>query len=203
MRSPDRPLGQDACVMAFATRVYELRYSIEEDRPMGDFQDPVNKAINWRIPRVDATEEERMQYEPFHVIVRCSDALDWDFYSVPGTLGLFSQRAMQVIYPFASQHFVFLEATLNDIPYFVPFQKSPLDCLDREHSVLVPFPSNPVRVMRIEKHAFHAHLINDPLVFCHTDYRPDFLATQSIPGIVEDARLRGFAFKLLWDADVD
>lgn len=188
--------------MARAMQVYDLSYSIEKGRPEIDFDDAANSSIDWSlVPEIDPDKESLKRYRPFEVTIHRTDALDWDYYSNAGTLGLLSERAMELLRPLASQYFMFLEAKINGAPYFTPFRRTPLDCLDREHSILVPFEHAPSRIKRIDKYCFRSELIEDPLIFCIPESRGAVLATQSVRQKIEEAGLRGFCFQEVWRED--
>jgi hypothetical protein len=62
--------------------------------------------------------------------------------------------------------------------------------------VVVPFPSNPQRIMDVKEYKFKMDLIPDPICFCIPEL-PDLFATQSVKAAVELCGLRGMRFTQL------
>jgi len=148
------------------TDVYELDCSVEEDRPFIDFEQPENARQDWGM--INEMIDDRVAVErPISIVITVGspDALDWDFYMLPGTLGVVSRRAREVLAPFANRHFDFIELRLNDAPYFILRGTCPLDCLNRSRSELLFFKSNPAKVMEIRRYSFNRSVITDPIMF--------------------------------------
>lgn len=176
--------------------IYCMRASDEENTPFIDFERPENGAnIPWGlIGSVLLGEETDDKYVSVNLRVYTEGAGDWHCYPVPGTFGLFSQAVIDLIGPHMKQCFEFFEATVNDLPYYFLRQIGTLDCLDREHSELVPFPHDPSRVMRIKRYRFHKQEIADPIVFVVPETSTEIFTTQGIKDALEEAKLRGIVF---------
>ena len=160
-------------------RIYRWRTSVENNRP-----------------EIDATASAVEDWEkPYNVIVPYKNALEWDFYSLGGKLGLLSERGLEVLQPYMKKHFSFLKQHLNGIPYYEPVLESTIDCFDRENAKYKTYPHDPGKIMRILKFSFFLDRIEAPLVFCIPETRK-MLVTEQIPEIVEQAGLRGFEFQL-------
>ena len=96
--------------MAVATTIYEIDSSVEEDRPWINFDHPDNARQDWMM--INAIIDNQLSVEgplPIEVTVDSPVALDWDFYLLPGTPGMISERALHLLLPFASNHFRFME----------------------------------------------------------------------------------------------
>jgi len=183
--------------MDFEIHIYNIRPSFEDDRIEIDFELEDNSEIDWDVVNQILDDEiTRDQYEPFHVVIKDEEALDWDFYSLPGTLGLLSKKAKDIFESYCTDYFEFLDATINSIPYFLIKEFNTLKCLDREHSILIPFKSDPNNVMQIKKYVFYKELIKDPLIFSIPE-SSDIYATQSVAQIIRESSLQGFHFELL------
>lgn len=97
--------------MDAAKRIYLLSPSIEEDRPKIDFELSANRSVDWGLIDDVAFWGRRLdEYRPFNVVVPDVDACSWDFYDIPGTFGLLSDRAAAVVRPFGPKYFEFLPA---------------------------------------------------------------------------------------------
>jgi len=96
--------------------------------------------------------------------------------------------------------FDFFEARLNDVPFYLLSCKGTLDCLDREHSILVPFPHDPSRIMDIKQFRFHKERLVDPLFFAIPESWNGLFATPSVERLIRQRGLRGFVFS---DAEQD
>jgi hypothetical protein len=179
--------------MTLAKKIYLVGSSLEEDRPLIDFTLRENKRNAWlTVGEVLDGERSVSDYPGVELLVKRSDAPNWDFYSVPGTLGLFSERAIGLFIPYATRFFDPVGAELNGAPFFFLREKRALACLDRENSIVVPFASNPSRIMEIHKFVFHQERVTDPLLFRIPELRR-LLATQSIKRIIDDKQLKGFS----------
>jgi len=180
--------------MRIAEQVYLVSPSDEEWRPVIDFTYPMNSENNWGlVDKVLRGVKHDSEYPGVFVVVNDQRATQWDYYSVAGTFDLMSDRAATLIKPFASDYFKFFPAWLNAEPYFMLKSIKRLDCLDRERSLLVPFPSSPQKFMEIKKYSFRKECISDPLVFSIPE-RSVLLATESIEQMVRRENLRGFQF---------
>jgi hypothetical protein len=180
--------------MGRCRQVFLVEPTVEEDRPLIDFQFEENRSNNWlAIDQVLRGERPIEEYPAAHISVMHKAATEWDFYSVPGTFGLFSQRAVDLLAPYTSDNFDFLEARLCRLPFYFVKTRRLLDCLDRQRSVLVWFRSDPTRVKKIERHSFRKDLIEDPSLFSIPEQHGLF-ATQSVRTFIEQRRLKGFKF---------
>ena len=178
-----------------AMAIYSMRPSFEEDRPDIDFEHPDNGGADWDMVNEVIDGEIRVAaYSPFHLTVDSPDATAWDFYSIPGTMDLMSQRAVELLSPVASKHFAFLEVALNEQPYFLLMSTAPLDCLDRTGSKFTPFRSDSSRIKEFERFSFKYALIDDPVMFWIPEWREIFV-TPSVRDMVQAAELRGFFFE--------
>jgi hypothetical protein len=174
--------------------VYTVTPSMETYRPAIEFDAPVNEGIDWL--QLDAILQGRLtiaDYRVLSVVVRSSDATSWHYYSVPGTLGLISATALQVIDRVATRLYDFLPAKINDSDYFFLRPLELLACLDLSRSEVVTFRSNPSRIKDIKKFAFNKAAIPNPLIFSIPEF-PGLFATQDVQQAIIDSRLSGFYF---------
>lgn len=144
--------------------VWLVAPSIEDDRPVIEFDAPANRGIDWaRLDAVLQGERPLADCPEVGVVVQAPDALAWGFYSVPGTLGLISAALVEHIGPSAFRLFHLLPAKLNDAVYFFLKPVETLPCLDLARSEVAYFRSNPSHVKAITKYAFTKSMISDPL----------------------------------------
>jgi hypothetical protein len=177
--------------------VYHMRYwSKEEERPWINFELPQNgKNIPWReIGEVLDGKMPVSNYKPLRLVVNEEEPEQWHSYNVPGTYGLLSKTAVTLMGSYMTRCFEFLEAWINDLPFYFLRKIGSLDCLDRANSVLVPYPHDPSRVMDIERYRFVKEMIRDPIVFIIPEEKGWLLATDSVKAAVESAGLKGFYF---------
>jgi hypothetical protein len=178
--------------MAKCTQVFILRPSRQEGRPLIDFTRPENVKNDWllagQVLRGEAAEDA---YPPLLVLVNHPEAEAYDYYPMPGTSDLMSERAVNVLEPYGLPCFKFFQVWLNGASFFLLKRRKRLDVLDRDHSVLVPFPSDPRNIMEVVTFRFRKNDIVDPLLFSIPETSHLF-ATQTVARAVEKAGLRGF-----------
>jgi hypothetical protein len=146
--------------------VFMVGPSVEDDRPVIEFDALVNRGIDWR--RLDALlrgERPTTDYQELSVVVPDADATSWGYYSVPGTLGLISGEAVRCIGRSTLRLFLLMPARLNGSEYFFLKVTEVLPCLDLTRSEVVPFRTSPERIKAIKRYAFNKAMIPDPLVF--------------------------------------
>jgi hypothetical protein len=135
------------------------------------------------------------QSEPLLFTVDAPGVENWHYYQVAGTFGVWSETVVNLIRPFSRKCFDFpLRAFVNSMPFYFMRQVGSLDCLDSEHSELVPFPHDPQRIMRVRRYRFFKERVPDPQVFAIAETSTEILATQSIKSMIEAAKLNGFRF---------
>src|SRR5438045_8330286 len=96
------------------TVIFELDCSVEPDRPFIDFELSQNSRQDWAM--VNTVIDEQMPVEkalPIEITLGSRTALEWDWYMLPGTMGLISLRARDLLKPFSNNHFDFVELALN------------------------------------------------------------------------------------------
>jgi hypothetical protein len=183
-------------------RVFIVGESHEDDRPQIRFDLPENSCcVDW-LKTLEILDGKRdpNEYESPHLIARESDAVNWDYYRCAGTLGLISERAVCHLAQYGRQCFEFLEAYLNDKPFFLLRKIGTINALDREHSSFDFFPHDPTRIMSIDRYALDKSKINDPCLFIIPESGTRLFGTDSIEPLIHDNRLRGFH---LVDAEQD
>jgi hypothetical protein len=174
--------------------VFRVDPSVEDDRPVIEFDAPANRGIDWRrLDDILRGERPTADYRALSIVVERSDAASWGYYSVPGTLGLISGEAVRCIGPSAFGRFVLLPARLNDSGYYFLKVAEVLPCLDLARAEVVPFRSSPERIKDITKYAFHKPMIPDPLVFSIPEL-PGLFATPAVAEAIERGRVPGFHF---------
>src|SRR5262249_7441761 len=170
--------------MAKTERVFLVDASSEKGRPVIDFSLPENGRNDWLlVGQVLRGEREEKDYPNVLIFVHHPEAVNWDMYFGGGNFGLMSERAVDLLEPYASDYFKFFQARLNGESFFFLKRKRVLDCLDPERSILVPFRCDPTGIKEIKRYRFHMDRIADPLVFTIPE-TPELFATQSIDSLI-------------------
>jgi hypothetical protein len=178
--------------------IYSVRASIETDRPVIDFDDPANEAIDWMcIGDVLEGVRSLKDYSPVDIVINDPRAPQWDYYRSPGTLGVLSRRAIEVIGASAFRYFDLLPVGVNGVAYCFLRYQAVVPCLDLERSTFARFDCEPHRIMEVQKYAFYKNMVDDPLVFCLPEPFGVLYATESVRQCVLSHKLRGFAFTLV------
>lgn len=172
-------------------KIYLMVPSAEDDRPVIEFDAPVNQQIDWQqVDQVFQGERSPDDYQSPHVTVAGPDATSWDCYSVPGTLGLFSTRAVEAIGHAALYLYTLFPATLNEARYHFLKPNTVLPVLDRTRSDVITFRSDPGRVKDITRYAFHTDRLSGPLVFSIPEL-PGLFVTASVYQLLLRYNIRG------------
>ena len=175
--------------------ICQIESTLEEDRPWIDFELPENSSQNWEL--VDDIFRDRATVEgplPVEVRVNHPEALEWDYYSIPGTSGAFSHRAWLLLSPVARTHFSFYELRLNKVEYYLFKPTIPLHCLDLGTSELVYYSHDPSRIREVKKFRFKADSFPNPVVFWIPECWSKILCTASVRDLVMRECLRGLKF---------
>lgn len=182
--------------------VYIVGSSLEDDRPEIDYTfNQKHGGIDWsKIGAVLSGSLHVKNYAPVRIAIKDSHATNWDFYRCSGTRGLISARAASLLRPFSSRCFDFLDAYINDLPYFFLRVIGSVDCLDRDRSAYTVFPHDPTRIMWIERYAFHKTSLIDPCLFVIADINSLIFGTEGLKKLIEANNLHGFRFV---DAEAD
>lgn len=187
-----------------AMSIFELRTSVEEDRPfhlriVSPPYEAEEQRIDFAIMRgkegydpADWTPPELVCVEP--------GATEWDYFGTALDAGVFSQRAIDVLKPHLERCFLPLPCTLEGERYYSLHIKERLDCLDIKHSNIVYwddlYDDESHDIMDIKRYTFYKDRIADPLIFAIPEDPVGVFTTESIPEIVERAGLKGFRFLL-------
>ncbi len=117
-----------------------------------------------------------------------------DFYG-GGSIGLYSQKAVDVLGPFMTPCFEFVQVLVRKKPWFFIRAIAPIDALDRSRSTMLRSEEDPDRILMVESFALVKERLFDPLIFTVPEVRNKYLlGTDSIPTIIERGDLRGFRF---------
>ena len=177
--------------------VFQMRYwSRDEERPWIDFEIPQNGIdVPWlHYGKVLSGQVPSHEYSPVHFVSDDPTVSLWHSYNIAGTHGMLSKTAIDLIGPYMTRCFEFLEAWVNELPFFLLRRIGSVDCLDRSNSKVVTYPHDPDRVMKIKQFRFFREGIADPMVFVIPENKGGLLATGSIKQIVEEAGLKGLYF---------
>jgi hypothetical protein len=186
-----------------AETIYILRFwSDDEERPRIDFQNPSNGTqVPWLlIGEILEGNLSSDQYIPISFVVDDDDTIIWDTFPIPGTNGLISKNAADVLHDSMAECFECLEASVNESPYFLLRSIGSIDCLDRDKSRIIYTDDEHTDINFIEKHEFKMDLVPERSLFRIPQVRTLF-ATEAVRKVVEDAKLKGFYFvDLEWRA---
>ncbi|MEW6706036.1 MAG: DUF1629 domain-containing protein [Pseudomonadota bacterium] len=117
--------------------------------------------------------------------------LDYDCFPV------FSERAKQVLGPHIDSLGQWLKLECDEAPYWLFNITNVVDALDEQKSELLRFDSG--KVMRIARFAFYPERVRGQFMFT-VPQRPGVhnLVTDEFVKLVQQHKLTGFNFKLLW-----
>lgn len=179
--------------------IHQIGASWERKRAQIDFSASVELyGVDWEILNDMSLRGRSVEdYREIHLVTeRRRDADSWHCFMNPGTLPLISEEAIHVIGPQPLRLFHLLPATVDGVPFAIPWPREPLDCFDRANSEFEVFPSSG-NIMLMNKIAFKTERIDDPLLFTIPEYR-ELYCTQSIKDTIVRAKLRGFRFEIVF-----
>jgi hypothetical protein len=187
--------------MGHVERIYYICPSSEQGRPQIDLESDslagiIHDWTEWNYFHDDfPIDSEVVVLRNLSFKVDREDALNWDWYSI-GFWGMISQRAKDLLWPYAGKHLRCLQTTLNGEPYYILHldKRLALDCLDLQKSKIEYFKCDPDDIKDIKKYTFQLEMLCDPLVF-HVPQAREILGTQSIKRMVEETDLKGFHFE--------
>jgi hypothetical protein len=174
-------------------KVFEVTGSLENDRPELDFENPLNSRNDWGALDEVLRNQREGEVQAVTLTLAHPEFNKWDYYIVPGTFGLFSQRALKAIPEISIKDFTLFPASLNAMPYFFLKCERERACLDLARSKLETFPSNPSRIMSVSKYAFLPGSLGDPLVFYCAECSELFV-TQGVVECWQRAKCNGMRF---------
>ena len=78
--------------------IFELDRSIEDERPVIEFDAQINQGVDWqKLDNILRGKVPISEYDEVQVRISRPEASYWGFYSVPGTLGMISATAIERI----------------------------------------------------------------------------------------------------------
>jgi hypothetical protein len=175
--------------MTLATKIYEIGVSLEEDRPQINFE--IQGKIDWAL--IDECLQGIRPISEYHLINIVMDNesfFEWDYYACPGTLGLWSERAIQILGKEAFENYELVPAELGNQNFFFLKCLKRLDCIDKINSIYEHLPSNPDRFMSVQKYAFHMNNIDRKYIFSLPETERLYCSEIYAQSIVEN--LKGF-----------
>lgn len=178
--------------------VYECRPSYEDDRPQIDFENVMTAENDWLKIGEVLDGQRRSEEFPSNVSVHVDapHAADWDFFMVPGTRGLCSQRFVDAVGRASFRGLALLPAKLNDTTYYFLRCEEPTNCLDRSNSIFETFRSDPTAIKKITHYAFQIDLLPKDGCFVLLEL-PDLLLTESVVQRLQEANLKGVKIQKL------
>ena len=148
------------------TKVFEVRTSLEDNRPEIDFEIPENDEINWGlIGEYIGGIKPAQEYSPIKITILNEFATEWDFYFFAAPFGMFSAKAVDILGEKSFKNYHLFPAWINGADYFFLKCLERLDYLDKEKSVYTAFTDAPDRFMIIEKYAFDLEKIDAEYFF--------------------------------------
>lgn len=174
------------------SRVFDCRPSLEDDRPVINFELKENARNDWlTVSKVlDGIEPKSAFPRDIRITVDDPRAWEWDCYFDGGSRGLFSQRFVDVVGSEALQYFSLLPALLNDCRYYFLYCEEPIDCFDRSRARFETFPHDPSRIMDISHYAFVEARLPAGCLFCISEV-PDLFATEGVAQKIKASGLKG------------
>ncbi|RJV89288.1 imm11 family protein [Longicatena caecimuris] len=114
---------------------------------------------------------------------------------------LLNEQSYNILYPIIKDSAQFFRTESNYGDLYVVNVTCVLDCLDREKSNVVLFPSSE-RIMAIKEFAFSMDMIGNNILFKIPEKSKSFsFATEEFKKIVEENGLTGIKFIPLWDSE--
>jgi hypothetical protein len=176
--------------------VYLMERSIEGGRPEIDLEEQQITWDDWGDLESPFPRGLEVLESPSTLRFRVErdDALDWHWYRA-SYWGMISQRAKDLIWPFAHGRLRAFKTLINNSPFYILRLDNELglDCLDTKNAAVEVYPDSG-RIMYVKRYAFHKDRIEDPSVFFVPEKR-DLLCTESVRQAVLDAGLKGFSFR--------
>lgn len=113
---------------------------------------------------------------------------------------LISERAVTVFRDLGLTGIEYLPFDCAGQIYYLPNVLGTIDCLEREKSKCLFSPTDPERVLIINRFVLKQELLRDPALFRLKDepYIVGFV-TETVVEAIRRAGLRGFRFELVWD----
>lgn len=143
-------------------RVYRLSEDTSEDTQWIDFEDERNAGNDWL--GIDDAINNDSNYVP-SVRLTVNETLNWGYFPIPGTLGIFSSQFVESIGTDSFRLFSLLPCQVNDETYFFLRPSVLSNCLNKSGCVYKEFPGG--RICDITHFSFHAHLIPKSSFFLH------------------------------------
>jgi hypothetical protein len=148
------------------SKIFEIRTSLEDNRPEIDFELPENGEINWGlIGEYIGGHRPAQEYLPIKITILDKLATEWDFYFFAAPFGMFSAKAVDVLGEKSFKNYHLFPAQINGADYFFLKCLERLDCLNKKKSVYTAFTDVPDRFMLIEKYAFDLEKIDAECFF--------------------------------------
>lgn len=176
--------------------VYIIEYDASIERPEIDFTAWVNQSNNWTL--LNDILDQKLPSSAWiaaGLVVESSDVGSWDIYCLPGTLGMFSARAIESLGSNAWQYFELLPCKINEYSYWIPKCVRPISCLDVEESDIVYFSHAPHRVKDVRHYVFCDGMLPESSIFCVPEMRNHLLCTDIIREMVLRRRLHGIRLR--------
>ena len=136
-------------------------------------------------------------------VTRMEPKKDLGLGDAPGfIIPVFSKRAVDCLKPLIDKHVEVLPLDFKEKEFYAINVITVLEALDYEKSVYTTF-SDGKRIMMVEKYAFLPNVVENIPIFRITDERRSKypLVSDNFKKIVEENKLEGFKFELIWDSD--
>lgn len=123
----------------------------------------------------------------------------------PGfTIPVFSKKALEILRPLIQDSIEELELQFSEVEYYAINVITILNVIDYDKSEYIKF-SDEDRIMLFEKYVFKKSdvLMNYNIFKIVDEPEGDAFVSDYFKQIVEDNKLSGFKFELVWDSDYD
>jgi hypothetical protein len=154
-----------------------------------------NKHIN--LVEFDAFmkgERPMSDYKPLELKVKHKNALKYDFYHFSSSMGLLSQKAVDVLGDKILENYEKLPVFVNKKPYFALKLVKTTDCLDFEKSVYVDIEGTKENLLSIATAVFHFDKLNPEQWFSIPQYPIYIYCTERVAEKIKQTDLVGFEF---------
>lgn len=162
-------------------RVYEVRPTSEDYRPVIVFHDPRNAENDWLLAEevLEGTRDE-LEYPEIVIHVEHPEATKWHGYVDGGMGGLYSEAFVRFLGSEALSDFQLLPASLNGSRYYFLKRVNWLECLDLVNSKYEYFRSNREKIRSISEAVFVEEGVPRDRLFVVPQMREILLASEEM-----------------------
>lgn len=177
-------------------RIWQLNFELDEYDNLVPLQ-------NFTVEEIQSFDGRKHSdnWIPIQV-VRMEPEKKLELSDAPGfTIPVFSKKALECLYPLIKNEIEVLPLIFEEREYFGINVIKVLDAIDYEKSIYKTFRDGK-RIMAFKKYFFIPDKIKNVSIFKITDEKTRYaFVSDEFKTIVENNKLTGFKFKLVWDSE--